>query len=80
MGFEPGTHGRKERVDDYKSERWEAEFPNLDIRHEGTMTPTRWKKEQFRNKRFTKGWQEKGADDQLDGWGKVADILQLIKR
>jgi len=66
MGFEPGTHGREERVDDYKSGNWESEFPNIDIRHDKNLTPSRWNKEQFRNQKYTKGWQE--ADDVL-GWG-----------
>lgn len=79
MGFEPGTHGRAERVDDYKSETWKAEFPNLDIRHNKTMTPTRWKKEEFRNKRFTEGWTEMEANDEFAGWGKIADIIEMVK-
>jgi len=61
MGFEPGTHGRKERVDDYGCETWMSEYPNIDIRHKQNLTPTRWKKAQFRNLRFTKGWMEAEA-------------------
>jgi hypothetical protein len=58
MGFEPGTHNRKERVDDLTSETWESEKPNFDIRHEGNLTSTRWRKDQFRNQKFTEGWRE----------------------
>lgn len=82
MGFEPGTHNRAERVDDYKSESWMSLFPNIDIRHDKNLTPSRWKKEQFRNQRYTKGWKEV---DSIDGWGKVSNgeitklILDLIK-
>lgn len=70
MGFEPGTHGRSERVDDAVSDTWESEYPNLDIRHGNNLTPTRWSKEQFVNKKYTEGWLEATIDD-LDGWDRV---------
>lgn len=68
VGFEPGTHHRPERVDDIKSERFESKYPNVDIRHGGNATATRWKPEEFRNKKFTEGWQE---TDNIPGWGKI---------
>lgn len=58
QGFEPGTHGRAERVDDYKSAAWKSDEPIYDIRHDGNLTPSRWSPDQFRNKRYTRGWQE----------------------
>jgi len=79
LGFEPGTHGRIKEFANLKSERWESECPIIDIRHAGNVTRTKWKPEQFRNKRFTKGWQEKEADDELDGWGKISDVIKLVK-
>jgi len=77
MGFEPGTHGRAERVDDYKSGSWESEFPNIDIRHDKNLTPSRWSKEQFRNQRYTKGWKEA---DEIPGWEKTKDILNRFEQ
>jgi glycosyltransferase involved in cell wall biosynthesis len=68
MGFEPGTHGRGERVDDFKSGSWESEYPNIDIRHGFNLTPSRWSPDQFRSKRYTKGWTEA---EELPGWGLV---------
>ena len=68
MGFEPGTHNRKERVDDYKSDTWESELPNIDIRHNKNLTPNRWSKDKFRNKKFTKGWKEA---KKIPGWGSL---------
>ena len=53
MGFEPGTHNRAERVDNYKAETWMAECPNIDLRHTQNLTPSRWSKEQFRNQKYT---------------------------
>ncbi len=67
MGFEPGTHGRELRVDDLKSENFESEYPNIDIRHDGNLTPSRWNKEQFRNEKYTEGWSESNVFE-LAGW------------
>lgn len=67
MGFEPGTHRRPERVDDSPSDIWRSEFPNLDIRHGGNLTATRWSPEQFVNKKFTEGWTE-GTILDTPGW------------
>ncbi len=78
MGYEPGTHNRPERVDDSKAEGWESEYPNIDIRHGGNLSPTRWKKEQFRNKKYTKGWKEV---DEIPGWGVVKNRFdELINK
>ncbi len=77
LGFEPGTHNRAFRVDDYKSEAYESRVPNIDIRHEGTLTPSRWNKNQFRNQRFTEGWTE--SEGQIPGWGDIKPILNLMK-
>lgn len=70
MGFEPGTHRRPERVDDYRAESWQSDWPNIDIRHDGNMTASRWRKDQFRNQRYTKGWTEARAD-QIEGWDNL---------
>lgn len=75
MGFEPGTHNRDERVDDYKSTNWESAKPNLDIRHNKNLTPSRWNKDQFRNQKYTKGWRE---TDEFPGWGKFKEFYPAI--
>ena len=78
MGYEPGTHNRAGRVDDFKAESWMSVFPNIDIRHNNNMTATRWKKEQFRNKIFTAGWKEV---DNVPSGGDVANgkIVEILK-
>lgn len=58
MGFEPGSHGRSERVDDYPSDSWMSALPNVDIRHGQNLTPSRWRKDQFRDQRHCRGWVE----------------------
>jgi len=72
MGFEPGTHGREERVDNNKAEGWESSVPNVDIRHGENLTASRWSPDQFRNKKYTEGWQE---SDEVPGWGRFKDFF-----
>ena len=67
MGFEPGTHNRPERIDDFKAESWNSEYPNIDIRHDKNLTPSRWSKGQFRNQKYTQGWIE-GSLKVIPGW------------
>lgn len=77
MGFEPGTHHRAERVDDIRAEGWMSEYPNIDIRHDQNLTPSRWKKEQFRDQRYTRGWLE---TESVPGWGQTAGrFMQLLE-
>jgi hypothetical protein len=66
MGFEPGTHRRAARVDDVPAETWLSPVPNVDIRHGHNLTPSRWRREQFRNQRYTEGWT---TSDRVPGWG-----------
>lgn len=75
MGFEPGTHGREERVDDLKAESYSSHFPNLDIRHETNSTQSRWKKEEYRNQRYTDGWLEA---DEVPGWGITRNNVPFL--
>lgn len=73
MGFEPGTHTRPERVDDYESEIWESEFPNIDVRHGGNLTRTRWSPGEYRNPQFAEGWQESSLSE-IPGWSDARII------
>lgn len=73
MGFEPGTHNRPERVDDFKSEDWRSEFPNIDIRHNHNLTESRWKLSEFKSRRIvSRSWKEA---DEIPGWGKGNTII-----
>lgn len=78
MGYEPGTHHRKERVDNLVSEEWISPFPNVDVRHYTNLSPTRWKKEQFRNQKFTEGWTE-GDASTIPGWD-IKDFSSFLGR
>lgn len=67
IGFEPGTHNRVKQLSGYTAEHWHSPVPNVDIRHDNNLTPSRWNKDQFRNQKFTEGWTE--ATD-IPGWGE----------
>ena len=66
MGFEPGSHNRPERIDDIKAEGWQSKWPNIDLRHDGNLTPSRWKQDEFRDQRNCQNWKEA---DNIPGWG-----------
>lgn len=79
MGFEPGSHNRLERVDDFKSEDWRSEFPNVDVRHGWNLTESRWKISEFRNssqKKVSRSWREA---NEVPGWGSGKDIINKLK-
>ena len=66
IGFEPGTHHRPRGIDDHHAESWMSEVPNIDIRHGGNLTRSRWRQDQFRNQKYCQGWEE---SDSIRGWG-----------
>ena len=76
FGFEPGSHKPPRGCDYYGREGWMAEYPSLDIRHDRNLTPNRWRKDQFRNKRYIKTWTEKKVWE-LPGWDKE-QIKELL--
>lgn len=73
MGFEPGTHHRSERVDDYGSVDYASEWPNIDIRHSNNLTSSRWSPEEFRNP--VKNWIEQ---DNIPGWGHFRYLWKRV--
>ena len=75
IGYEPGTHNRKERIDDHGCEIWMSDYPNIDLRHGQNLTRTRWNRDEFRNQRYTKGWTEADA---VPGWGRTVGRMQEI--
>ena len=77
MGFEPGTHGRPERIDDFKADSWQSEYPNIDIRHDKNLTVTRWSRDEFKDKRHAKNWV---VAEEIPGWGQVKGrFSELLK-
>lgn len=77
MGFEPGTHGRKERVDDFKAKSWTSFVPNIDIRHQYNLTPSRFSQDKFRNKKYCRGWT---MANEIPGWGRTKGRFEEFLR
>lgn len=50
---------------------YQSAYPNVCIRHDGNLTKSKWKVDDFRNKEYAKGWQE---SYEVPGW----DIKQLL--
>lgn len=76
MGYEPGMHSYPRGVDDHPVRTWRSDYPNIDIRHEQNFTKSRWRKEDFKDKKYTKGWTETSAD-KIPGWEGLAEILHI---
>jgi hypothetical protein len=58
-GYEPGTRSiKKGGFSDSISERWRSKEPNIDIRHNNNLTPTRRSVDEFRDKNTCKNWTE----------------------
>ena len=66
-GNEPGTPNKLMYPTQFAQDTWMSEFPNLDIRHGGNLTISRWTKEKFRHQDGTLGWTETTVD-KLKGW------------
>jgi hypothetical protein len=64
-GYEPGT---REKL----SKRWRSEQPNVDIRHDNNLTPSRWSTEEFRDKSTCTNWQEA---EEVPGWGDIRKVV-----
>jgi hypothetical protein len=72
IGFEPGTHAYPRGIDNHPADGWMSKLPNVDVRHGQNLTPSRWRKDQFRDQRYTAGWTEAA---EVPGWGTPAMIL-----
>jgi hypothetical protein len=75
IGHEPGTHNRKERIDNRKSEVWRSADPTADLRHSQNYTKSRWRKEDYRNKKYTEGWE---VSKIIPHWGTVSDLKKRL--
>ena len=70
-GFEPGTRNiSRGGYDDVPVETFSSTYPLIDIRHDGNATANRWRKDQYRNQKYTAGWTESDASS-IPGWTKL---------
>lgn len=65
-GYEPGAHVGRKAFTDVPALPWRSPQPNVDIRHGGNLTKTRWSQAEFRDKRTCQGWREAS---EVPGWG-----------
>ena len=45
--------------------------------HDKTMTKSKWSPDEFRNKKYAKGWRE--TDGEIEGWGNIRDRMADIQ-
>jgi len=69
--YEPG-----EKTGPHKSNNWQSEHPNLDIRHGKNLTRAKWHPSEFRNKRYAKGWKE---TDSVPPWYEEGEFGKLLR-
>lgn len=69
--YEPGL---KQSVGAKAVENWRSPHPNIDIRHGGNLTGSKWSPADFRNPKYAIGWREA---DELPGWGNVGDLFRV---
>lgn len=60
MGYEPGKPIRKGGISNDRLEEWRSEYPNINIRHRRTITPTKMDLVDFIHK--PTGWKESTID------------------
>jgi len=70
--YEPGP-----KTGPYQTENWQSEICNIDIRHENTITRSKWSIDEYRNKRYAKGWQE---SDSVPGWYEPGKFVELLAK
>ena len=68
--YEPGL---KQTVGGQRVENWKSEMPNLDIRHSGNLTPSKWSPADFRNQKYAIGWREMAK---APGWDEIVGVLE----
>lgn len=77
MGYEPGKPKRIGGFSDESMGYWRSAYPNIDIRHQKTMTPRKMTLESFVHKPV--GWRE-AMIDELPGWNlRMSNILNDIR-
>ena len=77
VGFEPFTHNRIQWQNQFKCGEWQSEQANLDLKHGKNATGERWKKEQYKNQKWTEGWTEREND--IPKWGDIKPILDKMR-
>jgi hypothetical protein len=76
FGFEPGTKKMKKGgITDEDFREWKSEFPNVDIRHMGSVTPLKCSLTSFVHSPPVDSW-KKIHIDEMKGW----ELRKLFNR
>jgi len=65
IGYEPGKSKKRGGFEDNPVEEWKSEFPNIDIRHGGTVTKRKCRLKDFKHQ--PKNWKETTIEG-IPGW------------
>lgn len=76
QGFEPGTHNRAERVDDFKAEGWLSSVPYLDLVLQNA-TARNWRPEDFRSQQSCRNWTV-AENGEIPHWGRFKDFFGKV--
>lgn len=84
-GYEPGTRGlRRGGFNERGCAQWRSAFPNIDIRHGGNLTGDKWSIADFRDPKYSKGWNERynkswgeRASTDIEGWEDLRAIIPV---
>jgi hypothetical protein len=75
MGYEPGTKKRRRGgPTDEPSGMFYSKFPNIDIRHPGTLSPPKVTLNSFKHKPDPRTWRETDVN-KIDGWENVEGMF-----
>ena len=68
MGYEPGTKSvRQKLIQNEFAAYWRSEYPNVDIRHNKTLTKAKCSPEDFKHPPPAESWKETTLD-KISGW------------
>lgn len=67
--YEPGV---KQSVGSRQVVNRLSVYPNICIRHDKNLTPSKWSPDEFRDKRYAQGWKQ---SDYVPGWGYTQDLF-----
>jgi hypothetical protein len=90
-GFEPGKHISHGGYDNCGKSTWMSKYPNIDIRHNSNLSNRtddpkfkarwldwKWKKEDYKNEKYTCGWTE-GDESLIPNWNiKKGQFKQFL--
>lgn len=74
-GYEPGTRNIKHGgFSDDIAEGYLSEYPNIDVRHDKNLSASKWRPEDFHDKRTCQNWVNSTVD-RIEGWEDLLDKI-----